>query len=64
MTPLTVNPNITVLVDKDNNVLKIATNVAPDVKVTVTRGEAWFNDLAKGKTFVVENPTPVTYENC
>ncbi len=64
MTPMPVNPNITVLVDKNNKVLKVATNVAGDIKVTVTAGEAWFNDLALGKTFVVTNPEPVTYENC
>lgn len=63
MTPLTVNPNITILTDKDGKVLKVATNVAPDIKVTVTRGEAWFNDLALGKTFVIENPEPVTLTN-
>ena len=62
MTPMTVNPNITILVDENNNVLKVATNIAPDVKVTVTRGEALYKDLEPGKTFVF-TPERVTVDN-
>lgn len=63
MTPMPVNPNITVLVDENNNVVNVATNIGNDVKVTVTRGTALFDDLAKGKSFVF-TPERVTTENC
>jgi len=51
MTPLPVNPNVLILVDKEGKVLEAATNVAPDLKVTVTSDLAVFNEEAKGKTF-------------
>ena len=66
MTPLPVNPNITVKIDPVTyEVVEIATNFAPDVKVTVVSAEAsgYFNDLALGKTFRY-TPEPVTKTNC
>ena len=62
MTPLTSNPTITVLVDKNNKVLKVATNVAAEMNVVVTCGEAFFNDRAVSAPFVFV-PAPTNSEN-
>jgi hypothetical protein len=59
---MTVNPNITILVDENNKVLKVATNIDTNVKVTVTRGRALFEDLERGKPFVF-TPELVTVDN-
>jgi hypothetical protein len=53
MTPLPVNPTVVVLIDEDNNVVKVASNIAElpklDVKVVYTHRE--FDTEAAGKPF-------------
>ena len=58
MTPLTQNPRVLVLVDKDGNPLKTATNVAPDVAVETTTDVAKFESEAGNFPFVT-NAAPV-----
>lgn len=53
MTPLTVNPNVLILI-QDGKVVKQATNVSPDLAVTVTNDPAEFADKVHGITFVTE----------
>ena len=35
MTPLTENPRVVVLVDREGNVLRLATNVSPELNIEV-----------------------------
>jgi len=54
MTPLTQNPELVVLLGSDNRtVIKVATNIAPDVKVILVWTEEAFAELATNKPFVV-----------
>jgi hypothetical protein len=55
MIPLAVDPNVTILVDDKGKPLCSATNVAPDLKVTVTQDISKFEEEAKGKTFIKRN---------
>lgn len=54
MTPLTVNPTVTLLVNELGSVLGIATNVAPinELTINVTKSPAEFQELSLGKPFV------------
>lgn len=54
MTPLTQNPIVNVLVDRNNNVVGVATNIAPlnEMTVIVTDDQNTFNKLAIGEPFV------------
>lgn len=52
MTPLTVDPTIVVLVNENKEVVGIATNIAPDVKVLVARNRARFDSVACNMPFV------------
>jgi hypothetical protein len=54
MTPLPTNPTVIALVDDNNQVVGVATNVAPlnDMIVIVTNNQNQFNELSKGKTFI------------
>ena len=52
MTPLTVNPSVVVLLNPEGTGIKaVATNVASDLNVIVTRDEAEFKDEALNKPF-------------
>lgn len=51
MTPLTVNPSAVVLVDAENHILGLATNVAPDLNILVTRDPAVYAAEAANKPF-------------
>lgn len=54
MTPLTVNPTVLILMDHQGNVLKTATNIAPDLKIEITYRESVFNEESGNKPFVHE----------
>lgn len=53
MYPLPVNPSVAVLLNDNDEVVGIASNIAgqPELQVQVTRSQRMFNDLAKGKPF-------------
>lgn len=53
MIPLAVNPKVLILIE-DGKVVKSATNVAPDLAVTITNDPAEFADKVRGITFVNE----------
>jgi hypothetical protein len=55
MTPLTVNPNVTILVDEKGNLRATATNISDDLKVVVVTDPNKFKEESLGKTFVVQN---------
>jgi hypothetical protein len=52
MIPLPTNPNVIVLVDDNNNVVGVSTNVALDLKVEVLRSQTVYDNRAKGNPFV------------
>jgi hypothetical protein len=54
MIPLTVNPTVLILMDQQGNVLKTATNIAPDVKIEITFRESVFNEESGNKPFIHE----------
>lgn len=56
MTPLTVDPTVVVLVNENKEVIGIASNIAPDVKVLVTRNREKFDRAAANKPFVAVEP--------
>jgi hypothetical protein len=60
MTPLPVNPTVVVLIDEDNNVVKVASNIAPlpELTVRVLTSPQAFEDEAAGKPF-----NQVVYQN-
>ena len=53
MYPLPVNPSVTILLNDDDQVVGIASNIAgqPELQVQVTRSQRIYNELAKGKPF-------------
>ena len=51
MTPLTQDPNILVWIDPKFGVMKIATNIAPELRIEIVDNEADFIDKAPGKPF-------------
>lgn len=53
MIPLTVNPSVAILLDDNNQVVGVASNIAPiaELNVEVTRSQKIFDDLALGKSF-------------
>jgi len=55
MTPLTQDPRLVLLTNPDTGAIrKFATNVAPDLAVTVTNDPVEFAELQKGETFLTE----------
>jgi hypothetical protein len=54
MIPLTVNPTVEILLDDKNNIVGIATNIAPieEMTVNVTTSQRLFDGAALGKSFV------------
>lgn len=61
MTPLPTNPTVVVLTDENNVVIRVATNVSPNLDVAVTNSKSVFEKLALGKTFNM-NPDEITPE--
>jgi hypothetical protein len=51
MIPLTVNPRIVIEV-RDGVIRSIATNIAPDVQVTIVETPEDFLEQARGQSFV------------
>ena len=58
MTPLTANPNAVLLVDAENRILGLASNIASDLKILVTRDPAVYADEAANKPFDTDRPLP------
>lgn len=54
MTPLTGDPNVTILIDGQGNIVASATNVAPDLRIKVVKTLSEFDEEAKGKSFVTD----------
>jgi uncharacterized membrane protein YkgB len=54
MTPLTQDPYVKVLTDKDGMVVGVATNICPlqELHVLVTHSQTFFNKEAQGAPFV------------
>lgn len=52
MYPLTLNPEVVIRVE-NGKVVAAATNIAPELAVTVTTNADQFNALGKGKAFKV-----------
>ena len=52
MTPLTQDPQIVILYNKDTGEKAIATNIDPDVNVKVTDNATEFMKLAQGLPFL------------
>jgi hypothetical protein len=53
MIPLPVDPTVVVLTDGTGKPIRVATNVAPDTKVMTTQRPEVFDELAKGRPFIV-----------
>jgi hypothetical protein len=52
MIPLPENPTVAILLNENDEVVGVSTNVSADLKVDVTRSQRIYNeDLAPGKTF-------------
>ena len=53
MFPLPLNPKVVLLLDDNDEVVGVASNVAPigELTVDVTRSERLYNDLVKGLPF-------------
>jgi hypothetical protein len=56
MTPLPTNPNVVILVNAEGKVEAVATNVAPELNVTVTTNPTTYNEAALGKPFNTARP--------
>jgi hypothetical protein len=54
MTPLPVNPKVAILLNDNDEVVGVASNIAPtpELDVQVTRSQRIYDDLALGKQFV------------
>jgi hypothetical protein len=52
MTPLPTNPTVVILINKNTGLLEaVATNVAPELNVTVTTNPETYKEAALGKPF-------------
>ena len=56
MTPLTENPTVVLFITHDGVILKMATNVAPDLKVVLVGTNKEFENQACNQPFKVDFP--------
>lgn len=56
MIPLTVNPTVVIQVNDEGDILNVASNVAPDLKVEMVFTDASFRELASNKPFDTTRP--------
>lgn len=54
MTPLPEKCKLVVLINKDREVIAVASNIAPEVEIVQTRNIETFNEAKKGMPFVTE----------
>ena len=52
MIPIPQQPRITILVKEGQGIVKIATNIDPEIKVLITDNQTEFDAEAKGEPFV------------
>jgi len=52
MYPLTFNPTVNILTNEKGEVLRIATNIDPEIVITTTQSVEAFEDQALNKPFV------------
>jgi hypothetical protein len=60
MTPLPVNPKVVILLSDNNEVVGVASNIAPtpELDVQVTRSQRLFDEMALGKPFATGTLSP------
>lgn len=63
MTPLTVNPNVLVLVNPEGKIEAVATNVAPDLAVTVITDPSDWRKTAANLPFRTDTGTLILGAN-
>jgi hypothetical protein len=53
MTPLPANPMVVILLDDNDRVVGVASNIAPlpELQVDVTRSQRLYDEMALGKSF-------------
>ena len=55
MTPLTNDPTVVLLIDDHGDVIKMATNIDPELKIQYTKSLREFDDLSRGRPFKKES---------
>ncbi len=60
---LTEHPTVAILLDNEGNVLKISTNIYPQLQVKVLYHEQFFDTVASNLQFDIVDNTKVVFES-